>query len=289
MIDPEILLQAYSIGIFPMSDARDDPDVFWVEPKKRAILPLDGLNISRSLAKTLRQDKFTVTTDTAFAQVIRECAASMPGREDTWINADIEAAFHTLHRQGRAHSVECWADDNGVPVLVGGLYGLSIGRVFCGESMFSRKTDASKIALLWLVARLRCGGFELLDCQFMTDHLASLGAIEISQQRYVGLLSDALYVSPEQNATEQNAADQNGHSSIVVSSVTGSSSAASGSGSASRSAREGDWLALDGFLAAALGAAPAASGSPSDLSAEASFSVSSSPGKLILHSLTQMS
>jgi leucyl/phenylalanyl-tRNA---protein transferase len=284
MIDPEILLQAYSIGIFPMSDARDDPDVFWVEPKKRAILPLDGLRISRSLAKTLRQDRFRVTTDTAFAQVIRECAASMPGREDTWINADIEAAFHTLHRHDRAHSVECWADEDGAPVLVGGLYGLSMGRVFCGESMFSRQTDASKIALLWLVARLRCGGFELLDCQFMTDHLASLGAVEISQQRYVALLSDALDMSPDHNT-----ANPDDHSSTVASSVTGSSSAASASGSGARSARAGDWLALDGFLAAGLGAAPGASGAPSDLSAAASFSVSSSPGKLILHSLTQMS
>jgi leucyl/phenylalanyl-tRNA---protein transferase len=162
-IDLELLLRAYAGGYFPMSDARDDPDVFWVEPERRAILPLDGLRISKSLAKTVRQDRFRVTVDAAFADVIALCAESAEDRDDTWINQDIEEAFVALHRMGHAHSVECWLDERGGPKLVGGLYGLALGRVFFGESMFSRATDASKVALVWLVARMRLGGFELLD------------------------------------------------------------------------------------------------------------------------------
>jgi leucyl/phenylalanyl-tRNA---protein transferase len=277
-IDPALLLRAYAAGIFPMSDARDDPDIFWVEPKRRAILPLDGLNISRSLAKTVRQDRFTVTADKAFAEVIRLCAAPMPGRDDTWINADIENAFIDLHRHGRAHSVECWANDQGVPKLVGGLYGLSLGRAFFGESMFSRASDASKTALVWLVARLRIGGFQLLDCQFMTEHLNGLGAIEISQKRYLKLLAAALAEYPQD------------YSSTTASSPIGSSGSSTDSGSAVRSARIGrgaDWSTLDGFLAAGRGAAASAPGASS--TGAVSSTASSSPGKLILHSFTQIS
>lgn len=188
MIDLDLMLRAYANGIFPMADARDDPETFWVEPPTRAILPLDGLHISKSLAKTVRQDRFTVTSDTAFAEVIQLCAQSAEDRKETWINTEIEETFLALHDAGYAHSVECWQDDE----LVGGLYGLAIGRAFCGESMFSRRSDASKTALVWLVARMRFGGFQLLDCQFMTDHLARLGVVEIPQDRYLELLSDAL-------------------------------------------------------------------------------------------------
>ncbi len=184
LLDPDLLLRAYSIGVFPMSDSRDAKDVFWVEPRRRAIIPLDGFRMSRSLRKTIRADAFRVTRDTAFAAVLRHCA----DREETWINADIEASFNHLHRLGHAHSVECWQDEE----LVGGLYGVKLGGAFFGESMFSLRTDASKVALAWLVARLRVGGFRLLDCQFMTEHLRSLGAVEIPQKDYVTLLESAL-------------------------------------------------------------------------------------------------
>ena len=180
-IDPVLLLQAYAIGVFPMSDDREAQDVYWVEPKKRAVLPLDAFRLSRSLAKTIRRDRFTVRINRDFAGVVGLCAQSAPDRPSTWINHSIEAAYQQLHRLGFAHSIECWEGD----ALVGGLYGVSLGRAFFGESMFSRRTDASKVALAWLVARLRAGGFTLLDCQFMTGHLASLGAIEMRQAHYL--------------------------------------------------------------------------------------------------------
>ncbi len=184
VLDPNLLLRAYAIGVFPMADSRDAPELFWVEPKKRAILPLYGFRLSRSLRKTLRSGAFTVTRDRAFSQVVRHCS----NRPETWINGDIERSYNLLHQCGHAHSIECW---QGVD-LVGGLYGVRLGGAFFGESMFSRATDASKVALAWLVARLIVGGFRLLDCQFMTDHLRSLGAIEIAQKDYLVLLSEAL-------------------------------------------------------------------------------------------------
>ncbi len=165
VLDPQLVLGAYSVGVFPMADSRDAASVYWVEPRRRAVLPLDGFQLSRSLRKTIAADRFQVTVDTAFERV-----------------------FQTLHAMGFAHSVECW--DGGK--LVGGLYGLSLGRAFFGESMVSRATDASKVALAHLVARLRAGGFTLLDCQFQTSHLASLGAIEIDRADYVALLGAAL-------------------------------------------------------------------------------------------------
>ena len=183
-LDPRILLRGYAAGIFPMADSRDAEEIFWVEPRERAIIPLDRFRLSRSLARRVRSDAFTVTRDTAFAEVIRACA----DRPETWINADIERATLGLHAAGQAHSIECWHDGE----LVGGLYGVRLGRAFFGESMFSTRTDASKVALAWLVARLRIGRFKLLDCQFMTDHLASLGAVTIDRDDYVALLSVAL-------------------------------------------------------------------------------------------------
>ena len=183
-LDPRILLRGYAAGIFPMADSRDAEEIFWVEPRERAIIPLDQFRFPRSLARRVRSDAFTVTRDTAFAEVIRACA----DRPETWINADIERATLGLHAAGQAHSVECWASGE----LVGGLYGVRLGRAFFGESMFSRRTDASKVALAWLVARLRAGRFKLLDCQFMTDHLASLGAVTVGRDAYVALLSGAL-------------------------------------------------------------------------------------------------
>jgi leucyl/phenylalanyl-tRNA--protein transferase len=187
-LDTNLLLRAYAAGIFPMSDSRDAGSVYWVEPEMRGILPLNGFCLSRSLAKTIRSDRFTVTADRAFDQVIAACAEPAPDRPSTWINSQIEAAALELHRRGHAHSVECWLDDR----LVGGLYGISLGGAFFGESMFSRARDASKVALAHLVARLNYGGYRLLDCQFITDHLASLGAIEIPRDDYVALLDAAL-------------------------------------------------------------------------------------------------
>ncbi|MEO7277104.1 MAG: leucyl/phenylalanyl-tRNA--protein transferase [Sphingomicrobium sp.] len=183
-IDPRLLLQGYASGIFPMSDSREADELFWVEPRSRAIIPLDGFHLSRSLRRTLVADRFEITLDRAFASVVAACAE----REETWINAPIERAMLALHGAGHAHSVEVWDDG----ALAGGLYGVKLGRAFFGESMFSRRTDASKVALAWLVARLRAGNFTLLDCQFMTDHLASLGAISVPRETYVALLSAAL-------------------------------------------------------------------------------------------------
>jgi len=190
-LDPDLLLRAYSIGVFPMADSRAAPDIFWVEPKKRGVLPLDGFRLSHSLAKTIRSDRFTVTADRAFRQVVATCAEPTPARSDTWINPQIERAYAELHGRGHAHSIETWHEGK----LVGGLYGVKLGAAFFGESMFSRKSDASKVALAWLVVRLRIGGFRLLDCQFITDHLASLGAVEIGRDAYVTLLDEALGVS----------------------------------------------------------------------------------------------
>ena len=183
-LDPVTLLRGYAAGIFPMAEGRDDGDIFWVEPRHRAILPLDGFHVSRSLARRIRSGRYEVTRDRAFAEVVRACA----DREETWINAAIERATLGLHATGHAHSIECWKDGT----LVGGLYGVRLGRAFFGESMFSRATDASKVALAWLVARMRVGGFTLLDCQFITDHLASLGARTVERDTYVGLLGAAL-------------------------------------------------------------------------------------------------
>lgn len=258
-IDLNLLLQAYAHGIFPMADSRDDNESFWVEPQQRAILPLDGLHLSSSLTKVIRQDRFRVTTDSAFAEVIQKCAEATTERKETWINTDIEKAFLELANRGMAHSVECWRDGE----LVGGLYGLAMGRAFFGESMFSRATDASKVALVWLVARLRVGGFTLLDCQFMTDHLRSLGAIEISQQRYLELLDVALGRAKVPQVS-------------CVASPSPKSVASSAAGAAAAGAALGDWGALDGLLGAS---------SPES----ASSTGASSLGKLILHSLTQTS
>lgn len=189
-LDTNLLLRAYAAGIFPMADSRRAREVYWVEPAARGILPLEQFHLSRSLAKVIRSDRFTVTADRAFAQVISACAQTRTGAQGTWINAQIEQACNELHLRGHAHSIECWRDRD----LVGGLYGVSLGGAFFGESMFSRARDASKVALAHLVARLRVGRYRLLDCQFLTEHLASLGAIEVPRDAYVGLLGEALAV-----------------------------------------------------------------------------------------------
>ena len=184
----EVLLRAYSVGLFPMAERRDDPTLYWIDPEKRGILPLDDFHIPRRLRRVVRSEKFKVRCDTAFAAVIAGCAEQSPGRDESWINAEIVGLYCELHGMGRAHSVECWRDDT----LVGGLYGITLGSVFFGESMFSRVPDASKVALVHLLARLLAGGFTLLDVQFVTPHLSRFGAVEVHRSGYRQMLADAL-------------------------------------------------------------------------------------------------
>lgn len=187
-LDPDLVLRAYAMGVFPMADHRMAASVYWVEPKQRGILPLDHFHLSRSLRKTILSERFRVTVDTEFQRIVQLCAESAGDRPDTWINGPIERVFAELHRRGFAHSIECWDGDR----LAGGLYGLALGRAFFGESMVTRVRDASKVAFAHLVARLKAGGFTLLDCQFQTAHLASLGAVEVPRDAYIALLGAAL-------------------------------------------------------------------------------------------------
>jgi len=187
-ITPQILLKAYAAGIFPMAESAEDNALYWVEPEERGIFPLDGLHISRSLRKRIRQRRFDIRIDTAFSDVIAACAEKAPDRKTTWINQRIKSLYGQLYKMGCCHSVECWRRNE----LVGGLYGVRIGGAFFGESMFSRETDASKVALVHLVARLRAGGFRLLDAQFTTPHLETLGARTVSRADYHALLERAI-------------------------------------------------------------------------------------------------
>lgn len=191
-IPPDLLLRAYRAGIFPMADFRDDPDIFWVEPRERAIIPLDGFHLPRSLRKVIRQDRFRVTCNADFAGVIAACAQPREEHAESWISRRIEASYLALFSAGHAHSVECWIDrPDGSARLAGGLYGVVFGRVFCGESMFSHADNASKVALAWLVAAMLRSGYCLLDCQFMTAHLASLGATALPQGEYLQQVAEA--------------------------------------------------------------------------------------------------
>ena len=187
-ITPEILLRAYSIGLFPMSDSADDPELFWVEPELRGIIPLDEFHVSKSLAKAIRQKPFDIRFNTAFDAVIAKCAEAADDRPSTWINQTIRELYGALHRMGHAHSVEAYEGEE----LVGGLYGVSLGSAFFGESMFSRRTNASKICLVHLVERLRERGFTLLDTQFTTEHLKTFGAIDVPKDAYAVLLEKAM-------------------------------------------------------------------------------------------------
>jgi leucyl/phenylalanyl-tRNA--protein transferase len=187
-ITPELLLQAYRIGVFPMGERRDDPKLYWLDPRLRAVLPLDGFHLPKRLARTMRQGIFEVTADSAFDEVMRACAEPRPGHPESWINEPILALYGDLFARGHAHSIECRHEGR----LVGGLYGVSVGAAFFGESMFSRERDASKVALVHLVARLIKGGFRLLDCQFMTEHLRSFGALEVPREDFRVRLADAV-------------------------------------------------------------------------------------------------
>lgn len=182
------LLDCYARGVFPMADSRDDPRIYLLDPDERGVLPLDGLHVSKRLKRKIRQEPYRITFDTAFQRVVDSCATPAPGREETWINDGIFGLYSELRRDGYAHSIEAWQGDE----LVGGLYGVSLGRAFFGESMFSRATDASKIALVYLVARLKAGGYTLLDTQFSTEHLETLGVVTITREQYHERLAEAL-------------------------------------------------------------------------------------------------
>ncbi len=198
-LSPELLLHGYSIGIFPMAEHRDDPDLFWVDPKFRGVFPLDGFHISRSLARRIRRCGFSISINQDFEGVVDGCA----DRADTWINAELRDLYRQVYNAGQAHSLEVWEDDQ----LVGGVFGVVLGAAFFGESMFSRRTDASKIALAYLVDRLRQTGFQLFDTQFLTAHLASLGAIEIPRSDYRKALEEAIGDSADFAAEVPQSAD----------------------------------------------------------------------------------
>ena len=194
---PEDLLACYARGVFPMAESRDDPRVFIVEPEQRGVIPLDAFHMPSRLRRTVRREPFEIRVDTAFEAVLDGCAAAQgPDRDDTWINGPIRRLYGALHAKGYVHSVECWKDER----LVGGLYGVSLGGAFFGESMFSRERDASKVALVHLVARLRRGGWMLLDAQFLTEHLSQFGAVETPQAAYLRHLAPALKVRPDEAA-----------------------------------------------------------------------------------------
>lgn len=266
-----MLMLAYRSGIFPMAESREDPDIFWVEPRQRAILPLDGFHCSRSLARVLRKDRFSVSCNGAFARVIDACAAPRRESTETWISSRIRESYLTLHALGHAHSIECWDQER----LVGGLYGVGFDRVFCGELMFSVVPDASKVALAWLVAALRQCGTRLLDCQFLTPHLKSLGAVEISQSRYLELLAQAQ--SGDQIPIEGEGAAAGLVAGLVPAGLAAGVGLAEGAGDGT------DWVPSPGTLTgvpagfAGLAGAAAAAGFPS------------SPGNFIAQSLIQTS
>jgi leucyl/phenylalanyl-tRNA--protein transferase len=187
-ITPQILLKAYATGLFPMAEKANDPTIYWVEPELRGIMPLDSFHTPRSLKKEVRRGTYQITFNEAFNNVVKACAAPAPGREETWINEPIRLLYSELHDLGHAHSVEAWYNDE----LVGGLYGVSLGRAFFGESMFSRRTNASKVALVHLIERLNERGFVLLDTQFTNDHLTQFGTIEVPRAEYEKMLEVAL-------------------------------------------------------------------------------------------------
>jgi leucyl/phenylalanyl-tRNA--protein transferase len=209
-LDALTLLKAYAIGVFPMAMSRDDPELHWFDPEMRGIIPLDQFHAPKRLLRTMRRDPFQITADTCFERVMRACAAPRPGHPETWINDGIIDLYTELHDRGRAHSVECWQGDE----LVGGLYGVSLGAAFFGESMFSTATDASKVALCALVSILREGGYRLLDTQYLTDHLSQFGAVEIPRAAYKRLLAEAI-------ATPARFHSRAASSSSIVSSTLG--------------------------------------------------------------------
>jgi len=227
-ITPELMLRAYRAGLFPMAETRDGNRLYWLDPEQRGVLPLDSFHLSRRLLRTVLAEPYEVASDRDFAEVIAACADLAPGRDDTWINADIERLFTRLHVMGEAHSIECRQDGR----LVGGLYGVVIGGAFFGESMFSRARDASKVALVHLVARLRLGGFLLLDTQFVTAHLAQFGVVEVPRNDYRARLAGAVDASAQWLAQPEPALLRAEFLAIAARRAEGSPSPRRGEGSA---------------------------------------------------------
>ena len=230
-LETALLIRAYSAGLFPMADTREAADVFWVEPRRRGVLPIDGFHLPRSLARTLKQERFLHSHDLAFGAVIRACAEEAPGRAQSWINPTIVDAYSRLHAEGHAHSIETWDRDGR---LVGGLYGVRIGAAFFGESMFSRATDASKAALAHLVARLRLGGFLLLDTQFLTAHLARFGGHEVRRGVYMAMLDRAVRQTADWARIDQDSGVAGG--GVVGAGVAGWGAVAAGAAGAGAAA-----------------------------------------------------
>jgi leucyl/phenylalanyl-tRNA---protein transferase len=247
-ITPQVLLKAYACGIFPMAESADDNALYWIEPERRGILPLDEVHIPKSLARTIRRGGFEVKIDNDFEGVIEGCAAPRAGRRSTWINGRIRSLYRELFALGHCHTVEVWQDGE----MIGGLYGVHLGRAFFGESMFSRARDASKIALVYLIARLKYGGFTLLDTQFVTGHLARFGAVEVSRQTFQRLLEGALGTS--QGSTPSSGAGAAGGGAGGAGSAAAGGGAGSGSGAAS--AASGAASSEGGFSALSSGLAP---------------------------------
>lgn len=252
-ITPQVLLKAYACGIFPMAESADDNALYWIEPERRGILPLDDVHIPKSLARTIRRGGFEVKIDNDFEGVIEGCAAPRAGRRSTWINGRIRNLYRELFALGHCHTVEVWQDGE----LVGGLYGVHLGRAFFGESMFSRARDASKIALVYLIARLKYGGFTLLDTQFVTGHLARFGAIEVSRQTFQRLLEEALGTSQGSTPSSGSASAAGGGAGRAGGAAAAGGGAGARSGAASAaSGASGASSSAGGFSALSCGLAP---------------------------------
>jgi len=239
-LTPDLLLRAYAQGLFPMAERREAAELYWLSPEKRGVIPLQGFHVPRRLARTVRSDRFVVTTDVAFGEVIRACAEPLPGREESWINDEIVSLYTDLYRHRHAHSVECWREDR----LVGGLYGVSLGSAFFGESMFSRERDASKVALVHLVARLLRGGFALLDAQFLTGHLARFGAIEIARDTYLERLANAVGRQADFSCRDSYWPEPSGKSGTFSLSLTSGDKGFTGAVDATTGATWPGWLVL---------------------------------------------
>jgi leucyl/phenylalanyl-tRNA---protein transferase len=266
-ITPQVLLKAYACGIFPMAESAEDNALYWIEPERRGILPLDRVHVPRSLARTIKRGGFEVRIDHDFDAVIEGCAAPRPGRRSTWINTRIRALYAELFRLGHCHTVEVWQDGT----LIGGLYGVHLGRAFFGESMFSTARDASKIALIYLVARLKYGGFELLDTQFVTEHLARFGAIEVGRAEFQRLLEAALYC-PNVGKVDGGGAGRGGRGFLGGGAAAGAGAGAAWAAGGGGGAGAGAGAAAAGAGArAGAGAGASAAGAGSDAAGAAAF------------------
>jgi leucyl/phenylalanyl-tRNA--protein transferase len=287
-ITPQVLLKAYACGIFPMAESAEDHALYWIEPERRGILPLDRVHVPRRLARTIRQGGFEVKIDNDFEAVIDGCAAPRAGRRSTWINGRIRSLYAELFALGHCHTVEVWDDDQ----LIGGLYGVHLGRAFFGESMFSRARDASKIALVYLVARLKYGGFKLLDTQFLTSHLAGFGAIEVGRAEFQRLLEDALYCPGNGNNVSRPGGRGFGFLGAGGGGGGGGGGAASAAGAAGASAAGAAGGAAAGASAGAgAGAAAGASAAGASPAGAAAFwsLPAGATGSLVLQLVSQTS